>query len=88
MSWQYTDPRLASRAHHIEDLRKEAAVYRLTRDLISIRRQQRWVNVRGLVARVWLVTGFRRRRWPTAPGGSQAPKPFEPVIAVTEGPHC
>lgn len=88
MSWHNTDPRLASRAHHIEDLTKEAAVYRLTRDLISIRRQQRWVNVRGLVARVWLVTGVRRRRGPTAPVGSQASRPFESVKAVTEGPHC
>lgn len=31
MSWQYTDPGLAPRAHHVEDLRNEAAEYRLTR---------------------------------------------------------
>jgi hypothetical protein len=62
MSWQYTDPGLAPRAHHVEDLRSEADEYRLTRDLILRRRQQRWASIRAWMTRVLLPAAWRRRR--------------------------
>jgi hypothetical protein len=77
MNWQYTDTGLAPRAHHVEDLRSEAARYRLTRDLMLHRRRQRWATLRAWMARVFSAWGGRQRR--------QLPLPRVSVKGATEG---
>ena len=61
-SWQYMDPGLAPRAHHVEDLRREATEYRFTRDLMLRRRHQRLAGVEAWITGVLLPAVWRRRR--------------------------
>jgi hypothetical protein len=61
-SWQYMDPGLAPRAHHVEDLRREATEYRFTRDLMLRRRHQRLAGVEAWITGVLWPAVWRRRR--------------------------
>lgn len=63
MNWQYTEPALAARAHHVEDLTKEAADYRRTRALMSTRRRERLSSAKAWTIRcLLLATGQAGRR--------------------------